>query len=57
MYLSLEDRLERREFADELAAIGSALSESADILIYGCNFAEGDIGRVAADTRLSNRTE
>ena len=38
------------EFADELAVIGDALAESADILIYGCNFAGGEQGRVAMDT-------
>ncbi len=38
------------EFADELATIKTALGEDADILIYGCNFAEGDFGKSAADT-------
>ncbi|MFT7460059.1 MAG: hypothetical protein ACI909_002747, partial [Planctomycetota bacterium] len=37
------------EHADELALINSALSENADILIYGCNFAEGDFGLSAAE--------
>jgi hypothetical protein len=41
------------EFSDELALIGEALGESADILIYGCNFAEGEQGRLAADTLAS----
>ncbi|MBO6656084.1 MAG: DUF4347 domain-containing protein [Pseudomonadales bacterium] len=36
------------EFADELALISEALSESADILIYGCNFAQGETGLQAA---------
>ncbi|MCJ8310762.1 MAG: DUF4347 domain-containing protein, partial [Hyphomicrobiales bacterium] len=30
--------------ADALQQIGAALSESGDILIYGCNFGEGDLG-------------
>ncbi|MEQ8939367.1 MAG: DUF4347 domain-containing protein, partial [Gammaproteobacteria bacterium] len=38
------------EHADELNSIKSSLSESADILIYGCNFAEGDAGKAATDT-------
>ncbi|NOG61597.1 MAG: DUF4347 domain-containing protein, partial [Proteobacteria bacterium] len=38
------------EHADELATIKNALSESADILIYGCNFAEGESGQSAAAT-------
>ncbi|MBO6703743.1 MAG: DUF4347 domain-containing protein [Pseudomonadales bacterium] len=36
------------EFTDELARISEALSESADILIYGCNFAQGETGVQAA---------
>ena len=32
-----------------LAGIGSHLSETADILVYGCDFAEGADGRAAAD--------
>jgi hypothetical protein len=35
-------------YADELATIKSHLSETADILIYGCNFGEGDEGAAAA---------
>ena len=37
------------EHADELAMIKAALSEDADLLIYGCNFAEGEVGRSAAE--------
>ena len=37
------------EHADELATIKAALNEEADILIYGCNFAEGEQGKSAAD--------
>jgi hypothetical protein len=37
------------EHADELAVINKALSSTADILIYGCNFAEGDSGQDATD--------
>jgi Domain of unknown function (DUF4347)/Bacterial lectin/Bacterial Ig domain len=33
--------------ADELSAIRSALSQDADILIYGCDFAAGETGRAA----------
>ena len=36
------------EYADELAAIGAALSEDGDFLIYGCNFAAGETGAAAA---------
>ena len=36
------------EFADELAAIGSVLTDDGDILIYGCNFGEGENGALAA---------
>ncbi len=35
------------EYADELRAIGNALTESGDILIYGCEFGEGDVGAQA----------
>ncbi len=32
------------EYGDELAAIGAALSASGDILIYGCDFGQGETG-------------
>jgi len=35
------------EHADALTVIGRALSEDADILVYGCNFASGSEGREA----------
>ncbi|MCC2113551.1 MAG: DUF4347 domain-containing protein, partial [Hyphomicrobiales bacterium] len=35
------------EHADELAAIGAALSEQGDILVYGCDFGEGADGAAA----------
>ncbi|MBK8278309.1 MAG: DUF4347 domain-containing protein [Nitrospira sp.] len=35
-------------YADELANIKQALSEQADILVYGCDFAEGQVGQDAA---------
>ena len=35
-------------YAGTLANIGSALSETGDILIYGCNFGEGVAGQQAA---------
>jgi Domain of unknown function (DUF4347) len=38
----------RSHYANELAVIRSALSENADLLIYGCDFAAGDAGRAAA---------
>ncbi|HMS83318.1 MAG TPA: DUF4347 domain-containing protein, partial [Nitrospira sp.] len=37
------------QYADELAAIKLALSEQADILVYGCDFAEGDTGQAAVN--------
>ena len=43
------------EYVDELAMIGQALSETADILIYGCNFGEGVLGQAAA-ARLAQLT-
>ena len=36
------------EYADELATIRRCLSEQADILIYGCDFAGGEDGQAAA---------
>ena len=36
--------------ADELHIVANTLNDTADILIYGCNFAEGDQGKLAADT-------
>lgn len=43
------------EYADELAVIGQALADSADLLIYGCNFGEGVLGKEAA-ARLAELT-
>ncbi|MCS6288724.1 MAG: DUF4347 domain-containing protein [Nitrospira sp.] len=37
------------QYADELATIQQSLSEQADILVYGCDFAEGEAGQVAVD--------
>jgi uncharacterized delta-60 repeat protein len=31
-------------YQSQLASIGSALSETGDILLYGCNVAQGDVG-------------
>ena len=42
-------------YADELAAIGQSLSEKADLLIYGCNFGQGELGGDAA-ARLAQLT-
>lgn len=41
------------QYAATLAQISEALGEDADILIYGCNFAEGEAGRAAADMLAS----
>jgi len=43
------------QYADELAIIQQALSEQADILVYGCDFAKGETGQAAA-TRLAELT-
>ena len=43
------------QYADELAVIQQALSEQADILVYGCDFAEGQAGQDAV-TLLSQLT-
>ena len=43
------------QYADELAIIQQALSGQADILVYGCEFAEGQAGQDAA-TLLSQLT-
>lgn len=43
------------EYADELGVVGQALNDSADWLIYGCNFGEGETGQAAA-TRLAKLT-
>ena len=40
------------DHADELAAIGAALSEDADILIYGCDFGQDDAA-IAAFTKAT----
>ncbi len=37
------------EYADELAVIAQALNENGDILIYGCNFGEGETGQNAVN--------
>ncbi|NGZ95720.1 MAG: hypothetical protein CV089_06245, partial [Nitrospira sp. WS110] len=37
------------EYADELATIQQSLSEQADILVYGCDFVEGDTGQAAVN--------
>ncbi|MGQ0667284.1 MAG: DUF4347 domain-containing protein [Nitrospiraceae bacterium] len=42
-------------YADELAVIGQSLNEKADLLIYGCNFGQGDLGQQAAG-RLAELT-
>ncbi|MEQ1543980.1 DUF4347 domain-containing protein, partial [Methyloglobulus sp.] len=38
------------QYADQLALISRHLSTNADILVYGCNFGEGEIGGRAANT-------
>ncbi|NOT22470.1 MAG: DUF4347 domain-containing protein [Nitrospiraceae bacterium] len=42
-------------YADELATIQHSLSEQADILVYGCDFAKGEAGQLAVD-RLADMT-
>jgi Domain of unknown function (DUF4347) len=37
------------EHTDELATIKAALSGDADILIYGCNFGQGELGALATE--------
>ncbi|MBK9947789.1 MAG: tandem-95 repeat protein [Nitrospira sp.] len=37
------------QYADELATIRQVLSGQADILVYGCDFAEGDVGQAAVN--------
>ena len=37
------------DHADDLATIKASLSVNADILIYGCNFGQGDRGAMATD--------
>ncbi|MCA9431834.1 MAG: DUF4347 domain-containing protein, partial [Candidatus Omnitrophica bacterium] len=37
------------DFAAEFGAIGAALSESGDILVYGCDFGAGDSGETAVN--------
>ena len=44
------------QHADDLAVIARSLSENADILIYGCEFAQGAVGHAAID-RLSTLTK
>ncbi len=39
----------QEEYADELATISQALSQEADLLVYGCNFGEGGSGTEAAN--------
>ncbi|MEJ8849748.1 cadherin-like domain-containing protein [Variovorax rhizosphaerae] len=41
------------EYRDELAAIGRSLSADGDILIYGCDFAEGTEGQHASELLAS----
>ncbi|ULA60002.1 MAG: hypothetical protein LZF60_180001, partial [Nitrospira sp.] len=42
-------------YAEELSTIRQALSEQADILVYGCDFAAGEAGQEAVD-RLAQLT-
>ncbi|MDH5193972.1 MAG: DUF4347 domain-containing protein [Nitrospira sp.] len=37
------------QYADDLAVIQQSLSEQADILVYGCDFAQGEAGQAAVD--------
>ena len=40
-------------YAQQFQQIGQALSEQADILVYGCNFGRGDGGQLAMSTLAS----
>ncbi|MBS0172305.1 MAG: cadherin domain-containing protein, partial [Nitrospira sp.] len=42
-------------YAEQMATIQQALSEQADILVYGCDFAAGETGQLAVD-RLAQLT-
>ncbi len=42
-------------YADELSEIGLALADGGDILVYGCHFGQGALGRQAA-SRLASLT-
>ncbi|MEE9313658.1 MAG: Ig-like domain-containing protein [Rhizobiaceae bacterium] len=44
------------EYRAQMAMIGDALTEGGDILVYGCEFAEGEIGRQAVEL-LSDLTK
>jgi len=44
-----QDELES-DYSDAMAQIRGSLSEDADLLIYGCNFGEGDTGEDAVTT-------
>ena len=37
------------QYADDLTVIQQSLSEQADILVYGCEFAQGEAGQAAVD--------
>lgn len=43
------------EYQSQLAAIGQSLTETGDILLYGCNVAQGDVGQSFVET-LANFT-
>ena len=38
-----------QRYTEELAVINAALREEADLLVYGCNFGEGEAGRAAVE--------
>ncbi|MGH8537584.1 MAG: DUF4347 domain-containing protein, partial [Gammaproteobacteria bacterium] len=37
-------------YVDELAVLGQALTDEADLLVYGCDFGQGQLGQEAATT-------
>ncbi|MFN7736430.1 MAG: choice-of-anchor C family protein, partial [Pirellula sp.] len=41
------------QYSEQLQAIGGSLSEYGDILIYGCNVAQGDLGRAFVEALAS----
>lgn len=47
---TLLDNASLYRYADSLAAIGASLTETGDILLYGCNVADGAAGKQFIDT-------
>ncbi|MCM2320661.1 MAG: DUF4347 domain-containing protein, partial [Pseudomonas sp.] len=47
---SVLDNASLASYSDQLASLGSSLAETGDILLYGCNVAEGEQGQLFVDT-------